>query len=229
MGILLDIIIIAIILFTVIISAKRGFVKTAVEVVGFILAIVISSSLGSAVADITYEKVVQPKMVSAVKAEVNDTADELLEKTWSALPKNIASNAERFGISKEKIEKLLDKHSDVDNSLAVEKTLDATLKPVMVQSFGMLFSIILFVLLIIVVHLLASLANRLFSFSIIGTFNRFLGGVIGIAKGVVFAVLFCTIITLIVSFVGEFFIFTNQAMEESYIFSKLLNIAYIIF
>ena len=229
MGIFLDVIIIAIVVFTVFTSAKRGFVRTAVEVVGFVLAIMIASSLSTTLADMTYDKVVGPKVVSAVKAEADDTAEELLDKTWSALPETVVNNATSLGVSKQKIEKLLIKHSNADNTAAVQKTLDATLKPVVVKMFGMLYSIIIFALLMVAVHLVAKLANRLFSFSIIGALNRFLGGVIGIAKGVVYSMLFCTIVTLIISFTGGFFIFTNIAVKGSYIFSVVLNFAYIIF
>ena len=55
MGIVLDLILVAIIALCVIISVKRGFMKTVVEFVGFVLAIYIAFTFGPVLSDATYK------------------------------------------------------------------------------------------------------------------------------------------------------------------------------
>ena len=62
----------------------------------------------------------------------------------------------------------------------------------------------------------------MFSFSLVGTANRVLGGIVGIPKGIIMAMVFCLVISLIVSFTTNgFLIFTDEAMEKSWFFSHL--------
>ena len=59
MNIILDLIVVAIIALTVILSVKRGFVRSAVELAGFVLAVVLAFNLGPVLADTTYENIVK--------------------------------------------------------------------------------------------------------------------------------------------------------------------------
>ena len=66
MSIVLDLIVLAIILFTVFMSAKRGFVRVALEVVGFIAAVFITFTISTPLVNITYDKIIAPPIVSSV-------------------------------------------------------------------------------------------------------------------------------------------------------------------
>ena len=80
------------------------------------------------------------------------------------------------------------------------------------------------VVLLVVVKFLAKMINRVFSFSIIGKANRLLGGIIGIPKGIIFAILFCMVISLIVSLNNGFLIFTAENIEKTYVFKFFAEI-----
>ena len=63
MSIIIDLIVLAIIGLFIYTSAKRGFVKVLVEVAGFVLAVIITFTISSPLADATYDKIptnVQP-------------------------------------------------------------------------------------------------------------------------------------------------------------------------
>ena len=66
--------------------------------------------------------------------------------------------------------------------------------------------------------------NKMFSFSVIGKLNHFLGGIIGIAKGGIFAILICEILLLVISFTGGVWIFNNQNIEKTIVFQFLTNV-----
>ena len=58
-----------------------------------------------------------------------------------------------------------------------------------------------------------------------GKANRALGAVVGILKGAVFAVVFCLLINLIISFVPNgFLIFTPENIADSYAFKLLAEV-----
>ena len=73
MSITLDLIVIAIIILMVLISAKRGFVRVAVEAVGFVAAIILSLSLSTTLADVTYQKAIEPAILSSVENATAET------------------------------------------------------------------------------------------------------------------------------------------------------------
>ena len=78
---------------------------------------------------------------------------------------------------------------------------------------------LIFIALIVLSKVAARLLNKLFSFSFVGKLNRLLGGILGIPKGILLALIFCMLTVLIVK-VSEngFLIFTKDAVESSHIF-----------
>ena len=66
MNYLLDLIVIAIIAAVALISAKRGFVRVVIELAGFIAAIFISFTISTPLANLTYDKIIEPPIVSSV-------------------------------------------------------------------------------------------------------------------------------------------------------------------
>ena len=84
---------------------------------------------------------------------------------------------------------------------------------------ALLLALLIMIILIVLVSCL-QIPERYFSFSIIGKLNRILGGIAGIPKGIIIAMLFCMIISLIVSLTPDgFLIFKTEAMEKSWFFS----------
>ena len=93
MSIVLDLIILAIIIITAYISAKKGFVKVLVETVGFVLAIVIAFTVSTPLAEITYDKFIEPTIIkNAEKAVENGESVEI--KAWESVPTFITENVE---------------------------------------------------------------------------------------------------------------------------------------
>ena len=70
MNFLLDLIVLAIIAAVALISARRGFVRVAIELVGFIAAIFITFTISTPLASLTYDKIIEPPIVSRRPATV---------------------------------------------------------------------------------------------------------------------------------------------------------------
>lgn len=218
MNLLIDLIVLLIIVFCVIISAKRGFVKVLVEVVGFVAAIFLTFTISTPLADITYDKIIEPPIIEAVADSAADTAEKDI---WSLVPSAVSENAEKLGISVESFTQKVTSNISNGAQTAVKTASQDIIKPVITKVLGLVYSVVILLVLLFVVKFLAKFINKLFSFSIIGKANRVLGGIIGIPKGIIFAILFCMIVSLIVSLYGDFLIFTVSNIEKTYIFRLL--------
>lgn len=225
MNIILDLIVIAIIVAFVIISAKRGFVRVAVEVAGFIAAVMISLSLSTTLADFTYNKAIEPSIISSVGEVAENTTADTAENVWEALPDFIKNNAERFGINKEEITRNISSGMGQNTTEIVTDISQNSIKPVAVGILKALYEVILMLVLLVIVKFLARFINKLFSFSLVGKLNKVLGGTLGLVKGLIIAWIFCTAVVLIISFTENgIWIFNSENIEKTYIFKMLANL-----
>lgn len=225
MSIVLDLLVVAIIILTVVMSAKRGFVRVIIELAGFIAAVFITFTISTPLGNITYDKIIEPPALNAVEDITVDSASVSDETLWEAMPEFVRNNAEKIGISKAAIEETLDNNAG-SSAKAIAKTVSQdVVKPVVAELLAMIYSVIIFILLLVAVKFLAKFLNRVFSFSIIGSLNRALGGIVGIPKGIIIALLFCLIVRLITMFSSEgFLFFSNDVIEKTFIFKFFSNI-----
>lgn len=224
MSYLIDLIIVAIIGICVFLSAKKGFVKTVVELIGFVLAVAISFSVSSGLADVTYQKLIEPKISETVTTAIEKSENDIENKAWNSLPDIIIENAEKFGISFEKFQKTIEDNISSGTDKTVQTVSNDIVKPIIVKLLKLIYSIALMFILIFVVRIIADLLNKLFSFSIIGKVNRILGGILGIPKGVIFALLFCMLISLLITVNNGFWIFTVKNVEKTILFKLFSEI-----
>ena len=220
MSIVLDLLIVAIVLVTAILSAKRGFVRTATELVGFIAAVYLAFTLSAPAADFVYDKMVEPRLVQGIEEKIAEASTNAGNNAIEALPDFIENNLDKFGID-----------ANTLGSMATNAAQPATmlsenvLEPIFTGIFKAIFSILIFIILSFAAKLLAKLLNKIFSFSVVGVLNKALGFALGTVKGVVFASIFCSIVVLIASVAGNgFLIFSSDAVNSSFICGFLTNL-----
>ncbi len=229
MSIILDVFVIGIVLLCVILSAKKGFAKSIIEVAGFVAVVILAISVSGPLAELTYDKVIEPSVIKMAE-ESSATADQNIEDNislisdniWESLPDFIKNNSAAVNQ-----DNLLD-NVDIDTGDTVTgvavKVSQTVAKPVVSKMLSALYGVIILVVLLILVKFLAKLINPLFNFSVIGKLNRTLGGVLGLLKGILIAVIFCTAVSLIVSFTKEGFLcFTREAVDNSYLVSRIIS------
>ncbi len=225
MWIFLDLSVIFIIIISAIVSARRGFVRTAVEAVGFVAALLIAFSFSTPLAEATYNRVLEPKIVQTATDTTDQTVNSTADAIWESIPEVLTKNADKFGFSKDKIISVVEQNTADDLKVVVENTARSVFKPIIVKLLSTLYSFIITIVLLFVVKYLARILNKIFSFSVVGKLNRTLGGIVGIVKGSVFAVLYCVVITFIVSLTtGGFLIFTHDNIAGSYLFGYVANL-----
>lgn len=222
MGMILDLIIAAVIIIEVVISARRGFARVAIELVGFIAAVLLTFTISTPLSQATYDKIIEPSFVSALDTALKDSSQNATEAAWNALPDIVKKHSDKLGVSKEKIETGIAENAGNAAQDAAEGISQSVVKPVAVKFLSLMFGVILMAVFIFIVKILAKFINRLFSISLVGKLNRLLGAVVGLPKGIIVALLLCSVVALAVSFTQNgIWIFTSENMKNSWFFGVL--------
>ena len=214
---IIDAILVLIIILTAILSSKRGFVRSFIEVAGSIIVILLCVNISTPVSSFFFDKTVAPSMTDSIKSSIEEAGVKTEETVWDAIPDYITDNSSYFGITKETVTK---KISIEDRSeIIADKTVNIVVKPILVKTFSLVLSVVLIVILLFAVKILARLLNKIFSFSILGSLNKLLGTVLGVFKGIVFCVLFTMIIILLMNLTkSDLLIFTKENINKTYLF-----------
>lgn len=229
MGLVLDIIIVLIVAFFVFISARRGFIRTLIEVVGFVLAAVLAFSLSAPITTAICENGIKPIIEETTLSALNDApledVAEAAESIWDELPGFVINIAESAGINKADVsESISDAATQSVHEVSAHIT-DNIFIPIVSNIVKTIVTFLLFLALIVLVMFLARIINKLFSGFIFGKFNRLLGGVLGAVKGSVFAAIFCLLFSIIVKLSPNGILsITTETLDSTYIFSKILDI-----
>lgn len=225
MHFVIDLILLAIIAIIAFMTAKQGFVRAAVSAIGFIVAIMVAFSLSTPLAQITYEKAIEPAIVNSVSEGTVDNTSTAIDKVWESMPKVITNNASNFGISKESLEKTISQSAKNDAQTIVTDLSKKVVSPLVVGILKTVYAVILVFVLSFVVKILAKLLNKMFSFSVVGKFNTFLGGVLGIFKGLSSAVVLSEAILLLTSLTKNgIWIFNSANIDKTILFKFLTNV-----
>lgn len=224
-GIILDIVLVGVFVFSVIASAKRGFVRSFVETAGFVVALLLALSFSKPVAGMIYDRTVAPAVVSAVDNAVINTTQDTVDSVWSALPTLITDHADKFGLSRQSLTAHIDGTSGQTAAELAQSASQNIVRPIVVQLLGMLISVVLFAVLFFVVKILSRALNKIFSFSVIGDLNKTLGGVLGAVRGVALMVLVAMVVRLIGGFLpGGAALFDPSLLEGSFIYKTITSI-----
>lgn len=229
-SIVLDLIMVALIGVSVYLSARRGFVRTFIEAIGFVAAAVLAFTVSTPLANITYDKLIEPPLTKLVSSEVTKTLEnefgnladfeintEVIDefkaqfngsfnKVIKSLPSSIQGIIENSGMGHEELlqntEEIAQKEDNLENATQrlILNISQNKIKPIVARVISYVYWIVLFVILLILVKILARFLNKVFSFSLVGTLNTTLGGACGFVKGIVFALLLCLAIYSLVSF-----------------------------
>lgn len=218
MWFIIDALLILIIVFCAVLSAKRGFVRAAVEVLGGIAVITLCISLSTPVAETVYEKTIENSIIRSVSENIEKSVEKTSDTVWQALPKIATKGNGLSGVSKEALQSKIDLGEESAEKIAVS-AVNIAVRPVIVRILSLTFSIVSIIILLFVVRLIARMLNRVFSFSILGYANRILGGILGVLKGILYCVVFVIVITFLISVTKSTFgIFTENNIEKTYIF-----------
>ena len=225
--IIVDICIILIAVFIIYRAAKRGFVRTALELLSYVLAAVLAVSISTSIAQSVFEKKVRPTVVAniennlKIKTGTGNTQD-LVVSAWQQIPSPVRSIIEVSGFDIHNFSKGVDKSVDNTAHNAAVTITDDILKPIIVSALKLLLLIVLFIILLILFKLLAKLLNSICNIPLLKPINKVLGGILGFAKAVVIIYLVVAIISIALPLSNnKLGFFTPELIEKTFIFKSL--------
>ncbi len=223
-AVLIDVILLLIVGVFVLISAKRGFVRVAVEVLGFVAAVILTLTVCTPLANATYDKIIEPPILKSVDDEVSDTVDQTVDSIINELPDFLQSYLNSSGIA----DKIISENGGLIQGGTHDLVADISqnsIKPVTVKILSTVYAVIMLTVLMIAVKILAVSLNKCFSFSLVGKLNRTLGGICGLIKGIAVLLIICFAINLLLPITeGGIWIFNTENIEKTYIFRFLISL-----
>lgn len=230
MGIILDVIIIAVIAIFVLIGAKRGFAKTAVETVGFFLSVYLAFTLCTPISTAISDSTIKPAVVSNITEAISNTAqsvsDDATNKVWDALPDYVQSLAQKASITPDSLTEYIGGASTQSNEEIATAVTDNVVMPLVYNLVKIIVAVILFIILLIITKIIAILINKVFKLPLLNSLNSSVGAVFGGVQGALIATLLCIIVSAVISINSKgFLIFTTENIESSTLFKWLCSLS----
>jgi len=207
--IVLDIIAVAIVVLFAIIGYNAGFVKTIIELIGWIAVLLFASVLANQISGFIFDCFISEPIIKSVEKSVAEFGANGVNEYFNGLPDLIQRLLNAYGINAESVGATID-----SNQIAV--AIVEQIKMPIVSLISFIFNVIIFVLGIILVRLLARVCNSVVSrIPLVSGLNRTLGFVSGVAKGFVITAVFCWIFSFFILFTGGFLGVTYETVCDT--------------
>lgn len=228
MAYILDLAVILLFILAIFLGYRRGFIKTAIRLVGCVLAIVLAGVLSPLVAGGIFDTFVSPPMekmfASQIKSTDLDAVMNELEAGIDQIPSSITNALEAYGAGTP--QQILDSaKAEVNGNIAsLPGMVVKLMRPVAVSLLSALCFFVLFIVLMIVVAILASLINKAFRLPVIKQVNGVLGAVLGAVQGVVLVLVAVTVLQLVANSSSQEALISRQDVEGSILVSRIADI-----
>lgn len=225
MSIVLDVVLVVIFAAFVLTAAKKGFVKTLLELVAVAAALVLAYQFSPVVAQGAYDGFVKESMITSIEEQIDEnfntsTAAKKAEVTLEALPDFMVSLASSAGVEINDIKAKIASEKFSSQNIATE-LVEKVAEPIVIGAMTIVIFMILAIILIFALKFVAHLVSKLFDVPLIGTANKILGGALGACKGVIVLLFLCTILDfLFAKGDGEL----SVAVNDSFVIGLLDNI-----
>ncbi len=223
---ILDIVAVAVVVLMIVFGARRGFIKSAVRLIGVIAALVAAALISMPVAQWIYTAWIETparETVATAAAQATvaaaTTVTEQIAAVIAALPRLVqgaitATGVDAIGVS--------------GAPLAVEKLttlmMDAVIAPLCTSLMQAVLFLLIFIAVYIIARILAKAMDKVFSsLPIIRRVNALLGGVLGALEGVAFVYLLTLVLRLYMTMAGAGSFVTAADIEASYIVEFFVN------
>lgn len=223
LGILLDGIVILLFIIFVYDGFKRGVVKSAIDLIGALIALFLSYYMATQFSQIIFDSFIRQNLIESISKALNETSGKdvntQVEAIFLSLPKYISNTLGFYGVTPHTINTTIS--SSVGN--ATEQVL-SNISPVVINLIRSVLVSVLFVLLLSLVGVISRALNRAFRLPLLKQINEIAGAVFGVLK--------CVIILLVITLVLRVFIPTlsnvpdilsESTIDSTYIFKFIYN------
>lgn len=208
-------------------SAKKGFIRSLIEIIGFVVAAIFAYWLSQPIAQYIYQHFFRPSVVSAIAQQIEQITSagsikDQMDIILSAAPPIFHEVAGAFGVSTYSVGTQLSSWLSEGAMPASQAIADGVIGPLITGVSGIFIMFILFILFVILVKAIAKFFDNLIGI-ITGSFlNKLLGGLLGVCKALFVTLIICNVLSVCVQIADESFTsFFAAQMETSLLFSAV--------
>lgn len=220
---LYDALAVSLLLYHIYISSRRGLAATLANFVGCIVALSLSWALARQLAPMLFEACFRAGLVERVQTALTALpgGTDLAEGAaalLAALPAYLAGMVNIGGYDANELAALLAGYG-TDTAGAV---VDNIIAPAVNGMLSMVLFLLLYSLLSVVAHAITRLFYGVNRVPVIGFFNSVMGGMLGLAMGVISVYIVLVIVYFVLAFTGDSLSFLNRDLLESTFTCRLL-------
>lgn len=218
---IVDIILIAIFAAVIISSAAKGFFKSLVDLIGSLAAVLIARLLSESAAKAVFDGFVYKGAENALAQSLGEAGSvdyaQQIENALASLPEGLGGILQIMGIDSQSLtDKLSEVNLNGDN--LVESLMNSVVVPVGTAVVQFVLFVILAIAMIFIVKVFSKVINKIIKkLPVIKGFNKTMGAVFGILRGLVIVVIISMLLSVVVGFTG------NDALIGSVENSMIIN------
>lgn len=202
MAYILDGVLILILVVTIALGYHRGFIRSIVQLVGLVAAIVVASSLSASLAPMIYDSFVseplQQTIVEAVENSGSAAMSEQLEGALNSLPDFLVNAINQNDQATQALDQM--QSTVIDSTVVLAEALvTKVIRPLAIGLFRVVLFIVLVLLLLLVVKLLTALLKPIRKLPVIRQADGLLGAAVGLLKAIVFVLIAVSVMQLLAS------------------------------
>ena len=223
---IIDITCITILFLSIVICAKKGFLKVGAEVISMLLGVILASWLSSPLAEYTYVKFnIREKLIGLLDKKMAErlVGDLTGEQIGIAFTKAINDFIEKLGFLKNIVANEIFSYNDIVSIIessdlnSQNRIIDIvinTLEPLLIFFMtSILFLILFFVFRLVISFVSTFIINLISLLPLVGFADFLLGGILGFIYGICW----CAIVILIL------YIMSTTGASDSFVSTKVLD------
>lgn len=212
MGIILDLIFLCIVVAAVVVAAKKGIVKTVLDIVAFVLAVVLSAQLATPFAEGVYDAFLGESLQNRVEEALPEDGGRVdITVVLEGLPDFVTDYLESAGFDADAFSRQL--ADGANTAEAAQRITDEVVRPVCIAALGAILFLLLCIVLLAVLKSIADWVSKLFKVPIVKTLNQGLGAVLGAVKGLIIVIIVSLLLLVVAPHIGGGF---DAMVSDSY-------------
>ncbi len=220
-----DIIIIVIVVLFLLLGIRRGLAKSILNLAGIIVSAFIANMAANWLSSWIYTTFIQQGVVTNISDMIQSNSSKYaIENCFDALPdwlnSAISGVANFLGTSTTEIAGTFSVSQSTSTSIA--QAIEKPVGEFVVALFAVALVAVLFIIIFVLVKFLIRFIAKFFEFPVIRQINKFLGGILGFAEGVVFVFLAINIFYVIMSYINPTFL--NNSLVSGNLFKFLCSL-----
>ncbi len=225
MNILVDILIVAIPIVAIIWGYRRGFAKTAVHLIGMVLAVIVALALSPKAAEMVFDLGIAEGLTESIVSEVPEldttSIEEGVQAAVDGLPDFLGSFIQQQAWDPVKVVQHVSASLEAGDATLQERIAETiviqVIRPLCLPLLSIICFLILWIVLAIVVRILAHVTNGVFKLPVLKTLNQTAGAIVGGVFGVILMLVAVMVLQAIAGGATEQDWWNRQVMDSTFV------------